>query len=164
MNSGFLGPFLAVNRQIAKKKPNEGSAGLPPAWVGGAGCCCNILLRGFSAAPNLTYCTKALSTQHLSQRDSPSARSSPAQDTRYPSNSPSGVSREALRLPDARSPRRLYPTCAINLLQGQPSSPSSEVRCFCCQTLLFAAPARAGTAPRPRLPRRFPEGTDPGAR
>lgn len=37
-----------------------------------------------------------------------------------------------------RSPRWLPPTCAIHLWQGQPSSPSSEVRCFCCPTLLFS--------------------------
>lgn len=119
---------------------------------------------GLSTAPNLTSCTKILRTQHISQHDSPLAQSSPAQDACYPSNLLYSVSWEAHRLLDARNPCWLYPTCAINLLQGQPSSPSSEVRCFCCQTLLFAAQAGAGTAPRPRLPRRFPEGLDPGAR
>lgn len=70
---------------------------------------------------------------------------------------PAGV-----RLAGCAQPSLATPTCEINLWQGQPSSPSSEIRCFCCPTLLFSAQPGVGTAPQPTLPRLFPEGPDPG--
>lgn len=116
-----------------------------------------VVIEILSTSPKLPHCPKKRTPQLCV-----TARSSPSQDTRYPSNSPYGGSWGARGLPGARSPSRLCPMSARNSLPGQPSSPSSEVWCFCCQPRLFAAQAGAGTAPQPPWPRCFPEGPDPG--